>query len=487
LKNIYKNYIHENNDKSGWISSEKKLKKKDNEVYNHIIEYCHYYNMNNLNFKEKVYYYYNNLKEVIKCKICDNNAKYYSLNKGYGIYCSEECRKKDGINIFKKVSLKTKEIYGYNNPSKDQNIVEKRKKTNIKKYGGNAPACSESILNKMKNTNLNKLGVEYPSQNLDVRNKYYKTVKSKNLQKINNLLNIDYNRQTMTMVCDNGKNHKFEISISTYQNRKKSNSILCTKCNHSKISSMEIELLNFIEKNYNRTIIKSSRQIIKPYELDIYLPDINLAFEFNGLYWHSNKYKDINYHKVKSDLCEEKGIQLIHIWEDDWIYKQDIIKSILLNKFNKNFNKIYARNCKIKEVGKDLSNLFLKENNINEINNFNISLGLFSNNKLVFLMVINQKEDVYDLLGFCGIKNTSVIGAVSKLLKYFTMKYKPKCSSTSIDRSYYNGNIFKKIGFKLVEITKPKYCIIVNGKRENINLSNNNYKIYNSGILKFIL
>ena len=70
---------------------------------------------------------------------------------------------------------------------------------------------------------------------------------------------------------------------------------------------------------------------------------MKLAFEFNGLYWHNELNKTNNYHLNKSNLCEEKGIQLISIWEDDWVYKQDIVKSMILNKLNKTKNRIYAR------------------------------------------------------------------------------------------------------------------------------------------------
>ena len=84
-------------------------------------------------------------------------------------------------------------------------------------------------------------------------------------------------------------------------------------------------------------------------EIDIFLPDNNLAIEFNGLYWHSTVYKNSDYHLNKTELCEKQGIQLMHIWEDDWLYKQDIIKSIILNKINATDN-INSTECEIKEI-----------------------------------------------------------------------------------------------------------------------------------------
>jgi len=80
------------------------------------------------------------------------------------------------------------------------------------------------------------------------------------------------------------------------------------------------------------------------------LPELNIGIEYNGLYWHSEQNKEKEYHYNKWKLCNDKGIQLITIWEDDWNYKKDIVKSIIKNKLKLNNIKIYARKCKIKEV-----------------------------------------------------------------------------------------------------------------------------------------
>ena len=84
----------------------------------------------------------------------------------------------------------------------------------------------------------------------------------------------------------------------------------CPKCNRFNIK--ESALFNFI-KLHTDNIITSDRKILNGKEIDILLPDLNIGFEFNGLYWHSELYRDKNYHLAKSKLCENKGIQLIHI------------------------------------------------------------------------------------------------------------------------------------------------------------------------------
>ena len=88
------------------------------------------------------------------------------------------------------------------------------------------------------------------------------------------------------------------------------------------------------------------------------------SFEYNGLWCHDERYRPKNYHLNKTDGCDEKGIQLIHIWGDDWQYKQDIIKSMILNKLGKVNYKIFARKTEIKEVDSKTSKLFLEQNKI---------------------------------------------------------------------------------------------------------------------------
>jgi len=157
---------------------------------------------------------------------------------------------------------------------------------------------------------------------------------------------------------------------------------LCVICNPigNKYSGMENELFNFIQENYDGNIIRNSR--IENKELDIYLPEINLAFEFNGLYWHSEIYKDKNYHKDKTELCNKNNIRLYHIWEDDWLYKKDIVKSMILNKLGKSKNKIFARKCVIKVIddNKKIKD-FLDNNHIQGFVGSSVKKGLYYKNE----------------------------------------------------------------------------------------------------------
>jgi hypothetical protein len=218
----------------------------------------------------------------------------------------------------------------------------------------------------------------------------------------------------------------------------------------------------------------SERKIING-ELDIYIPDLKLAFEFNGLYWHNELYKDKNYHLNKTELCEDQGIQLIHIWEDDWSYKQDIVKSMILSKLNKIDVKIDSNDCEVKEImDTKLITEFLDKNHIQGYIRSSIKIGLFHNNDLVSLMTFSKKQNEYKILRYCVKLNIEIVDGLIKLFNYFKEKYKPSLINLIIDRSYDNGKQFQEIGFKLNEKTRPN------------RLNRKNYNIYDSGYLKFL-
>jgi len=225
-----------------------------------------------------------------------------------------------------------------------------------------------------------------------------------------------------TLKCKR-KGHEFEIKSDIYYSRKMSNVNPCTICNpigdKSPRSIVEMEILHELSKYTN--CISSYRELGK--EIDIFLPDEKIGIEFNGLYWHCDNFKDKKYHSMKSKLCEENGIELIHIWEDEWRYKKDIVLSLILNRINKNKKKIYSRNCNIKEIDYKTKNEFLENNHIQGKSRSSINIGLYHKKDLVSVMTfgkrnLNSKVE-YELVRFCNKINTNVLGSFSKLFKYF--------------------------------------------------------------------
>lgn len=246
----------------------------------------------------------------------------------------------------------------------------------------------------------------------------------------------------------------------------------CEKC-ASTISSYEKEINEYI-KSMKISTITSSKKIIYPQQLDIFIPLNNIGIQFNGLYWHSEEYLDKNYHLKKTELCEKNNIKLIHIFEDEWIYKKNIVKSKLSNILGLTPNKIYGRKCIIKEVPYVESKIFLDDNHLQGNVSSKINLGLYYNNELISLMCFNKSRlgignsfDGFELSRFCNKLNTSVIGGANKLLKYFIINFNPKKIISYADRRWSQGNLYEKLGFSKKHVNKPNYWYIIGKTRKH--------------------
>ena len=465
--------------------------------------------------------------QIIKDKMIKTNNERYGSNSPLQ---NKDIKEKSQQTLF--------ENYSVDNPFKSKEIQEKRlshfdkvkwrlnfEKTMMKRYGVKNSLQNKDIKEKTKNTNLERYNVENINQFSEFITKRLKTKKNNwknNLLKNDNIIDIDLDNQQYIMKCDCNKNHDFQITFPLYKSRKQFATKYCTVCfppYKNNISQLETDLFNFIKENYENEIVLNSKSIIPPYELDIYLSELKLAFEFNGVYWHNELNKDNNYHKIKTDLCQEKDIQLFHIYEDDWEYKQDIIKSMILNKLGKTNNKIFARKTKIQEItDNNLVRKFLEKNHLQGFVGSKIKIGLFFENELISLMSFgrlrrnmnskNSSDNIYEMLRFCNKLNINVIGGASKLFKYFIKTYNPIEVISYADRSHSNGNLYKQIGFKLSHITEPNYYYVIDGIRNyrfnfrkdilvkqgynpnksehEIMLERNIYRIYNSGNYKFI-
>lgn len=452
---------------------------------------------------------------------------------------------KNDINIKRKNTIITE--YGVDNVSKISFVKEKKSETfkykyggftyqsdllmkkvistNIIKYGCSYSLSSDFIKNKIKRTNLERYGYECASMNEDIKIKATETIRNKygydnimlsekfrlkfNITNESNYIKYLGHRY-FEFKCDHC-NKNYIINYDNYYKRIIYKVKTCTICNpiSDQKSLKKKDLLTFISSIYNGKIINGYRDGI---EIDIYLPDLKLGFEFNGLYFHSEKFKEKNYHLNKTNYFIDKGIRIIHIWEDDWLFNQEILKSQIRNWINIPCNKIFARNCEIKEIY-DVNTYrdFLNKNHIQGYIRSSIKIGLFYNNELVSLMTFDNLEGRkkmesggMNLSRFCSKLNTNVIGGASKLLKYFINEYKPTRIISFADKDWSLGHIYYMLGFNLSNILKPDYKYIINNKRINkqkftksklkINKTEYEYmkeigihRIYNTGQLKFEL
>jgi hypothetical protein len=417
---------------------------------------------------------------VINCK-CDNChldkkmqfREYYTYTKGLidPYYC-QRCK------VIK--SIKTNiDKYGVDNPMKSESVKKILKESIMEKYGVDHFSKTEKYKEKYKETCLKKYGVDNASKSeevkyniSDIKFKQNNSIEkyTTQLPKEYTIINyeIDSHRDSKRVIEGIGINRNFkiyhekcnstfEIFIGTLSDRIRYKNIICTECNpiDKLTSSGEIEIKEFISKN-GLKIVENSYEIIPPLSIDIYIPELKIAFEFNGVYWHSEVYKDKYYHINKSKNCEKLGINLIHIWEDDWYYKNEIIKSMILNKLKINVDKIFARKCEIREV-----------NDIQGYSNSSIKIGLYLNGELVSLMTFGKKRKDMELVRFCSKRGHNIIGGSSKLFNYFIKNYKFDKIISYSDISFFDGKMYETLGFKLKHITSPNYWWVVDGIRKH--------------------
>ena len=361
------------------------------------------------------------------------------------------------------------ERYGVEDGTITEEAKEKKKQTNLERYGVECSFQSDEVREKIKVTMLERYGVEYAQQNNDILKKSLETKKKWIIDKYPEILDVKYLNGEFHYViqcahpeCNKCEQKNFLISSTHYWVRKNKTE-LCTHLlpiqqNRSTNTSIEIFIHSILDK-YNVSYETNIRKIISPYELDIYIPSKKIAIECNGVRWHStesNKSKDYHYNKYKK--CLDEGIQLITFWEDQIIYKPDIIESMICSKLGIITNKIYARNCTIKEIDPDICSDFLERNHIQGKTSSKIKLGLYFNNELVSVMTFSngnkcsgskiKSESEWELNRFCSKQNNIVIGAASKLLKYFIKTYNPAkiISFACLDIS--NGDLYKQLGFE---------------------------------------
>lgn len=229
-------------------------------------------------------------------------------------------------------------------------------------------------------------------------------------------------------------------------------------------STFEKEIVYFLNELGVDNIITNSRKIISK-ELDIFLPDYNLAIEYNGIYWHHDKVPHISrdYHMRKFRECEEKGIELFTIFSNSWDEQKDIWKSKIKSKLNLSDKRIYARKTQVVIPTTNQVKTLLR-NHVQGYTVSEIQYGLEYDGDIVAVMTFSKKrmgigrgrsESSYELVRYCT--SATVIGGASKLLKRFIKDYSPEEIVSYSDNRYSVGNLYKTLGFELESDNKPGF------------------------------
>jgi DNA-directed RNA polymerase subunit RPC12/RpoP len=306
-----------------------------------------------------------------------------------------------------------------------------------------------------------------------------------------NILDIQKNSNIQCEICGEklliiSNSHLKLHGITQKQYKKKYGNIVSdisisklVKCGGTKSASFrskgEIEICEeLISKGYN---VLPSYKKLGP-EIDIFIPDKNIGIEFNGLYWHSElNGKDKKYHLRKSEYYEQKNVQLIHIFEDEWNNKKDIVLSRLLHLLSSKSKSYYARKCIIKSISSSEKNKFLNLNHLQGTDKSTIYYGAYFNDILVSVMTFSKprislgnktsKLGEFELVRFCNLLNTNVVGIFSRFISKFIKDYTPSKISTYADRRFSSiTNVYSKNRFRFSGYTSPNYFYMLKyGKR----------------------
>lgn len=245
---------------------------------------------------------------------------------------------------------------------------------------------------------------------------------------------------------------------------------------HDKLSKTAVLANSKIEKTYEssyekeiKEFIKSNgfecykdRKVLNGEELDIYIPKLNIAIEFNGIYWHQEKFgKDKYYHLQKLNKCNEKGIKLLQIFEDEYVNKKELVLSKISHLLHLTQNKIYARKCIVNEISIQDAEAFLNQNHIQGFSKSSVYLGATYNDCLVAVMTFTREnDDKWELKRFATLNGYNVIGIGGKLFSYFIKNDNPNEVKSFADRRWTldaNDNLYVKLGFELNNVLPPDY------------------------------
>ena len=382
---------------------------------------------------------------------------YYSKTKKFSDAVKSTCREKYGVDHYLQ--------------SEDKH--EKTKKSNLKKYGTEHHLQNEEVLLRQKETNIERYGVENVSMSQDISDRARNSKKANSYQRRKRALKDThvFLFEEKEYVDTKERYFRFEFRCVECQTEysdyfEDGNIPTCPVCFppiKNPYSNPEKELIAFINA-LGIDLIENDRGVLGGKELDIYIPDKKIAIEFNGVYWHSSKFKDSSYHLEKTKECESKGIRLVHVFEDEWKNKRALVESMLSSILGETSNRIYARKCELRKLQYREVVGFLEMNHLQGAINTKVNYGLFYEDKLVSVMTFGKprfdKKYEWELIRFANKMNYSVVGAGSKMLKKFREEYVPSSIMSYSNRTRGDSGFYEKIGFVLFNRTKPGYFYV---------------------------
>lgn len=200
----------------------------------------------------------------------------------------------------------------------------------------------------------------------------------------------------------------------------------CPSCAKATLSQVEWDIISFVKAHGFTSKHGYRPDWMQGKELDIFVPELNLAIEYCGSWVHNSTKHPFGaepkkewYHYDKWKLCRDNGVTLLTIYDFEWFASREKWEAVIRHKLQKADRRVYARKCQIVSVERAVAYQFCKDHHIESAGGAwtyqAVCLGLVHQGELIAVMV----EDKGDIKRSCTLSGAAVIGGVSRLFKAF--------------------------------------------------------------------
>lgn len=356
-----------------------------------------------------------------------------TVRERYGVDCVLE-----SPEVREKMKDTIRERYGVESVMQNPAFVEKAKRTSMERYGATSFLSSiyrQEMLSDMSAaygvdiTSPHQVIIDPESMRiLRSRDSLKDAYENKTIQELADFLGVCYTTASRAL-----KAHEIEANIFSR-------------------SKAEFELEEYIG-SLGFFVICNDRKTFGV-EVDLYVPEVNLAIEFNGIYWHSSIFKTPSFHQSKSLAAHNKGAKMLHIWEDDWIAEDK--KEIILAKiraFLGYTDRVFARKTEVREVDSGTAKEFMERTHIQGYKASTVYYALYYKDVIVCMLGMTDRNGEWVIDRFSS--SCSVIGGFSKLLSFFKRNNEWKEIFTYASMDYGFGDMYSTVGFASEGFTEP--------------------------------
>ena len=439
-----------------------------------------------------------------RCKMCDGLVRFNRQLCQYATYCSTKCQNNDPA-VKARHAATNIQRYGVANAAMNVDVKQRQAKTTTERYGATCFLATESGKRKSRETCLRKYGVSHTSMVPELNERRRATMLTR--YGAPHALQVKALRDKRAATCRDRYGDaypsvwklrelcarqreevydglaalfpQYEIQCTRAQFlglHEHANTWRCRDCGATFTRSgvpycrchrsfaMEDALFRLV-RGLCPDAIRGTRGVLPSgREIDVYVPSRNTGFEFDGLYWHSELYRDKRYHLGKTEEAEAAGVRLVHVFEDEWTLQGELVREKVSALLGAAARPVSARACVVERLPRGDADDFLRHNHIQgPALSASVHLGLADSNGLVAVCTfgrIGRHDGAWYLERYATRSGCRVRGGCSRLLAAFVRDYKPEVVRTFADRRWSVGGMYERTGFTLVGKARPAYWYV---------------------------